>query len=289
MESCSVTVRGKRETVRDGLALNVQRSPSMEKGFGFVLSSIFVGAGVALVVACGDDGNQSTFGGEGVDASTESGPGFGVDSGGSSSGSSGDGSVKATCDPFIATGYTANWTAPTHPSDAGTGPCTDPVIGTYFDECLATVGDADSKTRCDAWKAANSACGQCVETTNNSGPIQWFRDRLYYTLNVAGCIAIVQDKYGNTDCGFAYGAAVNCERDACAGCFQTGSSTFDDFRECQKKAQKTGLCMSLETQQSTTCAGVSAADGTKNCFNINNAETPKVHFSRVIKTFCGGT
>jgi hypothetical protein len=161
------------------------------------------------------------------------------------------------------------------------------VIGTYYDECLATIGSADNQTRCNTWKAANGPCGDCIEPTTNAGPIQWHQQRQYYTVNVAGCIAISQNKYTNADCGFAYGAAVNCERDACDGCFKTGTSTFDDFRECQKKAQTIGLCKTLEAQQSSLCAGVTTADATKGCFNDNGTEQPKVHFSRVMKTFCG--
>lgn len=284
-----------RETVliedarmRIPLAPSVQRSTLMEKGIRFLLSSVVPVAGVALVVACSGNEGESTFPGEGVDASTDSPGSFVIDSGGSSSGSSGgDATPGATCSPVIASTYKANFTQPTKPDDAGTGPCTTTTTGTYFEECLATVGDADHDTRCNAWKTANAACAACIEPTNNSGPIQWHQNRFYYTVNVAGCISITQDKYGDSDCGFAYGAAVNCERDACAGCFQTGTSTFDDFRECQKKAQMTGLCKTLETQQGAACPNVSTADATKACFNANNQEPPKTHYTRVMGIFCG--
>lgn len=258
----------------------------MEKGFAFLTTAV-VGSCAALVaIACGDS-ESSTFPGEGADASTDSPPGFVIDSGGSSSGgSSGEGGTAAKCDPVIENGYKANWTAPAAP--ATPGPCTDTLLGTYYAECATTVGAPDHKTRCDAWKAANAACGACIEPTNNSGPIQWHQNRQYYTLNVAGCIAISQgNKFAESECGYAYGAAVNCERDACGGCFQTGNSTFDQFRQCQQKAQNVGLCKSLEVQQSTVCVDVTTKAETKPCFNENGAEQPQVHYTRVMKIFCG--
>lgn len=272
--------------MRIPLASNVQRSTTMEKGFAFLFSGV-VCAGIALVgIACGDS-ETSTFDNEGVDASTDGGPVFGGSSGnGSSSGAIGEGGTPgAKCEPTIKADYTANFVEPT-PQGEG-GPCTSTTVGTYYDECLATIGKADHKTRCDAWKSANTACGNCIEPTNNSGPIQWHRDRFYYTLNVAGCLAISQNKFEDTDCGFAYGAAVNCARDACTGCFETGMSTFDDFRECQKSAQGVGLCKSLETQQSSLCTGVTTAADTKQCFNENGKEEVRVHYTRVMSVFCG--
>lgn len=244
-------------------------------------------ASVALVVvACSDEKEPSTFGGDGVDASTDSPPVFGGSSSGGSSGlPTGEGGTPgAKCEPTIANDYTANWTAPTAP--ATPGPCDATTVGTYYDECLATLGKPDHQTRCDAWNAANTACGACIEPTNNSGPIQWHRSRFYYTLNVAGCIAVQQDKYGNGDCGYAYGAAVNCVRDACGGCWETGKSTFDDFRNCQNAAASVGLCKTLQSSQSSACPNVSSTDPTKGCFNTNNQEETKVHYSRVMSYFC---
>jgi hypothetical protein len=262
----------------------------MEKGFGFLVTLITCTSVALLAVACGDEKEASTFEGEGVDASTDGPPVFGGSSSGGSSGasSSGEGGTPgAKCEPTIASNYVANWSAPTAP--ASPGPCTDTTVGTYFDECLATLGKADHQTRCDAWKAANAACGQCVEPTNNTGPIQWHRDRFYYTLNVGGCIGIQQEnKFADTECGYAFGATINCARDACNGCWETGSSTFDDFTSCQNAAKTVGLCKTLNTQSGTTCPGdLQTADPTKGCFrSVAPSEEPKTHFTRVIGYFC---
>jgi hypothetical protein len=260
----------------------------MEIGIRFLASVISVASVALVVVACSDDKEASTFGGGENDASTGDGPPVfgGSSSGGSSGGlSSGEGGTPgAKCEPTIANDYTANWTAPTEPT--APGPCNATTVGSYYDECLATLGKADHQTRCDAWKTANAACGQCIEPTNNAGPIQWHRNRFYYTLNVAGCIAVQQDKYANTDCGYAYGAAVNCVRDACGGCWETGTSTFDDFRNCQNAAAGVGLCKTLQASQASACPNVSTTEPTKGCFNANNQEETKVHYTRVMTYFC---
>jgi hypothetical protein len=255
------------------------------KAFGLGSVTLIACASVGLVVlACGET-ESSTFPGDSVDASTESPPVFGGSSGTSSSGTVGDGGTPgAKCEPVIADGYKANFKVPAAPP--APGPCTDTTIGTYYDECIGTLGQADNKTRCDAWKAANAACGACIEPTDNTGPIQWHRDRFYYTLNVGGCIAVQQAKFAETDCGYAYGAALNCARDACAGCFETGKSTFNDFLNCQNAADMVGLCKSLQTQVGAACTDVQTTDPTKGCFNANNAEDAKVHRSRVIGYFC---
>jgi hypothetical protein len=263
----------------------------MEKGFGFLVTLITCASVGLLVVACDDEKEPSEFGGEGVDASTDGPPVFGGSSSGgtsSSGGASGEGGTPgAKCEPTIASNYAASWTPPTAP--ASPGPCTTTTVGSYYDECLATLGKGDHKTRCDAWNAANTACGQCIEPTNQSGPIQWHRSRFYYTLNVAGCIAIQQNAFANTDCGYAFGASVNCNRDACSGCFETGSSTFDDFTNCQNAAKMVGLCQTLNTQAGTECLGdLQTADPTKGCFRAvgTPSEEPKVHFTRVMGYFC---
>lgn len=257
----------------------------MEKGFAFLLSTIVLGGGALVVVACSED-ESSTFPGESVDASTDGGPVFGGSSGnGSSSGAIGEGGTPgAKCEPVIKDDYAANWTAPTPPADGG--PCSDAIIGTYYDECLGTLGKADHKTRCDAWTAANSACQACIEPTNNGGPIQWHRNRFYYTINVAGCVAVSQNAYTDNDCGYAYGAAVNCARDACIGCFETGKSTFADFTNCQNAAEGVGICASLQTQQKSKCTALSTTPETQGCFK-GSGEDNKTFYSRVIKTFCG--
>lgn len=262
----------------------------MEKGPGFLVTLVTCASVGLVVVACSDEKEASEFGGDGVDASTDSPPVFGgSSSGGSSSGaSSGEGGTPgAKCEPTIASNYSANWTAPTAP--AAPGPCNATTVGTYYDECLATLGKADHQTRCDAWKTANATCGQCIEPVNNTGPIQWYRGRFYYTLNVGGCIAIQQNAYANTDCGYAFGASVNCNRDACGGCFETGKSTFADFTNCQNAAKMVGICQTLNTQAGSECPGdLQTADPTKGCFRAvgTPSEEPKVHFTRVMGYFC---
>lgn len=259
----------------------------MEKGFGFLVTLITCASVGLVVVACSDENETSTFGGDGVDASTDSPPVFGGSSSGGEGGTSSSGGEGGTpgakCEPVIPSNYSPSWVAPTEP--ASPGPCNATTVGSYYDECLATLGNPDHQTRCDAWKTANTTCGQCIEPTNNGGPIQWHRSRFYYTANIAGCIAIGQDKYSNADCGYAYGAHVNCKRDACAGCWETNSSSFDDFQKCQGFAGTVGACGTLNTQVGTLCTGYKDAPETKGCLK-DAAEDAKTYLTRLMTTFC---
>lgn len=257
----------------------------MEKGPAFVFGLLAITCTAALtVIACSDD-DTSTFNEGAADAASESPGTFNLDSGSGGDGAViGEGGAGAKCEPVIPDNYKPTWTPPAMPGQPG--PCSQNDLAGYFDECLASLGQPDAGNACDTWKAANAACSACIEPTNNSGPIQWHQQRFYYTLNVAGCIAIEQDKYGEMDCGGAYNAAVTCEREACAGCFQTGTSTFDDFRACQNAAAMVGYCKSLETQQASVCQGVKSDVATAGCFK-DASEDNKTFFTRAMGVFCG--
>lgn len=257
----------------------------MQKPSAFLLTMFMLGASSAIVAACSDD-DESTFGEGKPEAGADSPGTFNVDGGGGDDGSlPGDAEPGAKCEPVIPDGYKPAWNPPSR-TDAGPGPCSDGDVAAYYDACLASLGSPDAGSACDAWKTANAACTTCIEPADNSGPIQWYQQRYYYTLNVAGCIAIKQEKFGETDCGGAYNAAVTCEREACSGCFKTGSSTFGDFRTCQNAASMVGICKSLETQQSATCSGVKGDPATSPCFK-GTSEDEKTFFTRAIGIFCG--
>lgn len=254
----------------------------MEKGPAFVFATLMLACSVASVAACSDE-DESTFKEGTPDASTDSPGTFNLDSGGDAP-VLGDAEPGAKCEPVIPDNYKPSWNAPAKPSSPG--PCAAGDLTAYYDECLATLGNPDAGNACDTWKAANAACTSCIEPANNSGPIQWHQQRFYYTLNVAGCIAIKQDAYEEAACGGAYNAAITCEREACAGCFKTGTSTFADFRACQNAASMVGYCKSLETQQASVCTGVKTATETAPCFK-DAAEDNKTFFTRAMGIFCG--
>lgn len=254
----------------------------MEKGPAFVVAAFMLGCSATIVAACSDDGG-STFN-EGTPDAASDGPtgSFNVDSGNGGDGAlPGDAEPGAKCEPVIPDDYQPAWNKPTKATA-----CAAEDLAGYYEECLGNITDAGAAGACDAWKGAHATCSQCIETADNSGPIQWYQQRYYYTLNVAGCIAIKQDKYEATDCGGAYNAAITCERDACAGCFKTNTSSFADFRACQNAASMVGMCKSLETQQGTTCSGVKTDPATATCFKETSEDT-KTFFTRVMGIFCG--
>lgn len=256
----------------------------MEKGPAFVVTAFMLACSVAMVAACSDD-EESTFKEGTPDASSDAPTGsFNLDSGAGDAPVPGDAEPGATCEPLIPDGYKPTWNAPAKPG--APGPCATGDLAGYYDACLASLGNPDAGSACDDWKKANDACASCIEPANNSGPIQWHQQRFYYTLNVAGCIAIKQDKYAETDCGGAYNAAITCEREACAGCFKTKGATFADFRNCQNAASMVGMCKSLETQQASVCTGVKSATETAPCFK-DASEDNKTFFTRAMGIFCG--
>ncbi len=256
----------------------------MVKGSAFVFAaSILAFSAASVVAACSDEG-ASTFEEGSPDASTDSPGSFNLDSGSGDGPVLGDAEPGAKCEPVIPDNYKPTWNPPAKPSSPG--PCAAGDLAGYYDECLATLGNPDAGNACDTWKAANATCAACIEPADNSGPIQWYQQRFYYTLNVAGCIAVKQDKYGETDCGGAYNAAITCEREACTGCFKTGTSTFADFRACQNAASMVGYCKSLETQQASVCSGVKSDAATAPCFK-DASEDNKTFFTRAMGIFCG--
>lgn len=250
----------------------------MQKLSACALACLLLVGTTVGVSACSDDDTTSTFQDGTPDAASDASPGFVVGEGGASDAAP---DATATCAPNIPDGFKATWLV----TARGDGvPCSAADIDGYYSACLASLG-TDAGDACATWTAAHAACTTCIEPANLSGPIQWHQNRFFYTLNVAGCIALEQGKFGEQDCGGAYNAAVSCSREACKGCFESGAS-FEAFRSCQGAASQTGLCKSLETQQASVCQGVQTAEATKSCFK-ETAETSEVFFKRVIATFCG--
>jgi len=237
-------------------------------------------AGGALAVACSSV-SSSTFIGEPTTPDAEDGPisvlvpEASVEAGAEAG--------PVSCDPAIPAGFAPSWTPPTKASA-----CSEAQLKAYYASCLANAGKTEADGTCAAWKAdaANQDCAACAEPANKSGPIQWHSARKFFTLNVAGCLAVQQGKPEAGECGEAYNAAVTCARESCEGCFAIGG-TFEQFRECQKKVASEGICKSYESTQSTKCQGVkTAGSDTILCFN-DGAETQETHFTRVIGLLCG--
>ncbi|MBX3189037.1 MAG: hypothetical protein KF819_18595 [Labilithrix sp.] len=186
-----------------------------------------------------------------------------------------------SCPPAIPSDFNPTWTAPTK-----SAACSTEQLGEYFDNCIADPSKTEPSGECATWKAAaaNDACGKCAEAADNTGPIQWYQSRTFFTLNVAGCISLTQPPGGG--CAEAYNAAVQCSRESCNFCFGLGG-TFDQFRTCQGQVQTQGICKSYETAQSSACPSLtSSTSPSLPCFKTS-AESAQAHFTRVVGIFCG--
>lgn len=255
------------------MASNMQSPRVMKKHHVFVAFALGVLGGV---VACSSSG-ESTFGNQ--KAEEDGGPPpispIVPEEGGSDGGDSG----PAQCSPNIPNDYAATWAKPVVDHEA----CTTDELLDYYNACLA---DPNKKDPCTAFKAAHDKCVKCTEPTDNSGPIQWFMDRLYYTLNVPSCIALVEGNTGDDSCGAAYNAVLQCTRVACEGCLATGGSFDTDFKSCRTNAQGTGLCKSYDAVRADACKGVTDAGSDAILTCAQGSSTPAEHFTRVMALFC---
>jgi hypothetical protein len=147
------------------------------------------------------------------------------------------------CEPSLPSNFTPDWKPPTK-----TSACSTAEIGEYYDACTPDMNAAP----CTTWMAAHTACTNCLEPDDNSGPIQLYQERRVVTLNVGGCIAIQQNDLAADKCGAKYDGLQQCKRRSCDGCFAKPGATFTDFQICQGKATTTG-CVPYDTAQDTAC------------------------------------
>lgn len=241
-------------------------------------------SGAVIVVACSST-TDSEFPGDPPKPDAEpDAPGTLVPEGGGAPDSAKE-AGPASCPPAIPPTFTPVWKAP-----AKTAACTTEELKGYWDACLADPGKTEADGTCTKFKTDHATCGACAEPDDKSGPIQWQLSRKFYTLNVAGCIAVAQAALPEPEkCGEAYNAAVQCGRESCAYCFEAGG-TFNQFTECQKAVGAQGICKSYETAQADACKGYKAMGSLAlKCFNNGSGEVTEVHFTRVVGLICGPT
>jgi hypothetical protein len=248
----------------------------MQKRRAFFAVALTTGVFALAAAACESETGSSFNDSENDSGTIDTGPGFVVD------GSSGnDGTTPVSCDPKLGAGFTPTWKAPTKANA-----CTEAELGEYFDACLTNQGP-DAGDPCKTWTDAHASCTACIEPADKSGPVQWHRDRYFYTLNVAGCLALERNEPEEGKCPATYAASIECQRAACDGCFQTPNATFENFQTCQKSA-KASACAGYEGKIGQVC-GTTYNDpdgGAWDCFK-SDKDTAKQHFVRVEGIFCG--
>jgi hypothetical protein len=252
----------------------------MHKGRALV-SVALTAASFALAVAACESETPSNFDDREKDASpTDTGPGFTDPDAAAEE----DGKPPASCNPYLPGTYEPAWKAPT----ANPTACETPELSGYYDACLAPKAP-DAGDTCKAWKDEHVGCAACIEPADNTGPVQWWRDRFYYTLNLAGCLALERNEPNEGQCPATYAASIQCQRDSCDGCFDAPNATWPDFQTCQKSAKATA-CAGFEGKIGNIC-GTTYNDpdgGAWDCFpHDNDPNKQKDHWVRVEGIFCG--
>jgi hypothetical protein len=216
-------------------------------------------SGAAVVAACGN-ADSSTF----ATQNTDAGPDNSIPPGSLGSSDSGiDVAADASCSPVDPTAYTATWSPP----KVVAGACTDQEIADAYDACFAPPVDA---TKCSTYKTAHASCAACVSSDQadaTHGPLIWQKGGLYFTLNVAGCLAIELKDVAAGSCGAAFDAAIDCKRTACDSCVSGANLNFGSLSSCETSAGKSGVCKTLGQTEGTKCGDLQTPDAATNtCF-----------------------
>lgn len=242
---------------------------------------------LAVLAACDDDKTSEFPTDNKVDGGVgDTGPGFNTDAKLPSD------DAAVSCKPGLPTTFGPTFKAVEH-QDA----CDFQQLTDYYAHCLASDAKGSAKIatkECEDWRtaAANTTCAHCIETEDNSGPVQIYSDRLYYTLNNAGCIAIVQKSGANGSCAEKYDTSASCRREACNTCLSQKGATFDDFLKCEADSLKAGGdCVKYQSEAEATCGASGYKDaGSSNsaldCFGKDKTESQGDVFVRVQGVFC---
>jgi hypothetical protein len=253
-------------------------SLDMQKGRAFLAVGLVTCTLAMAVVACESDSSSNFDESEKDGGVIDTGPGFNIDR--DTPGKDATGPVN--CTPQMPATFSPTWKAPTRTPNA----CATQDLADYYDACLTNHGP-DAGDPCKVWRDAHDACTKCIEPEDKSGPVQWHRDRYYYTLNVAGCLSLLRDEPNEGQCPATYSASIQCQRASCDSCFETQGATFSDFQTCQKGAKATA-CGTYESKIAQVC-GTTYNDpdgGAYDCFQ-QNGDTAKSLFARVEGIFCG--
>ncbi len=264
------------------MALFVHTLSGMRSGKILFVAALAVTAsssGLLFAAGCSSS-SGATFGAD-PDAQPESAPGdtgfFQTDSG------DGGRDAPTTCAPALPSGFVPAWKPPAVDLTA----CKTAELTAYGAACLVQPYDAK---KCDAYKTANAKCSVCVESDSAAAqlaPVLWHDGRSYYTLNLAGCIAIEGKDNTGTGCAAAYQTILSCKELSCDSCFAIQNPTFETFAACEKAAGA-GVCATYGTTESQKCATVrDAAAPTSACFP-GPTDTTLDLFMKLAPFFCGG-
>jgi hypothetical protein len=147
--------------------------------------------------------------------------------------------------------------------------CTDSAL---YDFETACASDGATKATCDAFKAQNAACAQCLITdasASRHGAIVRYAN--FAAVNSAGCIALTAPS--EIECGYAEQEFMACLSEACGTC-SSGDAGLD---ACQQEAAG-GVCAGAIDAANACYDRIGVSGETARCYNEINY---------VAKLFCG--
>lgn len=251
------------------------------------MKKTWVGAGIVISVGSVLTAQGCSSGGAVADA--------GLDTGGSDTGGGGmDAAMDTKKDspgmmdvgPMCPTPVSLmNFTPPAYtPPRAVTSACLPAGITGYWDNCRGPQATAQA---CTTWKAANTACGACIESQradSSWGPLIMANGITF--VNIAGCLAI----RGDMNCAKLDEDAAACTAAACdSPCPVTDffapdhQSTLADWQKCSQTAAA-GACMSFESKFAMQCTPDSG-NAAAACFNFQDFHSG---YLLVAPMFCSG-
>jgi hypothetical protein len=183
----------------------------------------------------------------------------------------GDASADGRCAPVTMSGWMPTWRPPAQPSAV----CTDAQLERQFALCEAATA---TEAECFAWNRdpANSACFQCLYSTEDEptyGPVIYMKNRSR-TVNIAGCLALLDGDRSAAGCGAEYQASSECRQ---ASCIQS-CPVYDEFQQCM---QTSGRTVCAKYSIGNVCGDASMY---AKCLDFDSFEDYYRSFARL---FCG--
>lgn len=176
------------------------------------------------------------------------------------------------------------------PPRAPTTACTRPQIDAFVAGCLTSP----TAVSCQTFQQANGGCYACLDSTSadpTRGPVVYYADRGFVSVNVSGCFGIVLGDTSADGCGAADELLRDCDEAACETSCKVGKANSDlkAFAACKTAAEKTGgPCASYVPADSTKCQGIIAdASAVSVCYGTSG-ETFEQRFTDLALLFCGG-
>ena len=184
------------------------------------------------------------------------------------------------CAPQSVAQYVASSLVPPK-SDASA--CTSQELADFYAACITAGTSAASCAAFQAVDAGTAACGACLlsKTTDDTwGPVVVSATQT--KMNVAGCVAIVQNDASASSCASRVAAELGCEAYACdAVCPVTLDAGATSYATCTQEVAAGDCRPYLNAECDPADAGVSQ------CFGDQTASATA--FASFAALFCGGS